>query len=59
MLQKNRGRGLDGSFGNAGSGFEGRRGQTTDMALSRWTKILGVAFVIVTIAANVIAIILK
>lgn len=51
MLQKDRSEGVGAAYGNIG--FEGQRGKSIDNILSRWTKILAIAFGVIIVGANI------
>lgn len=57
MLQKDRSEGLGAAYGNMGS--ESQKGKSIDNILSRWTKILAIAFGVVILGANIALFILN
>jgi len=58
LLQQNRSEGLGSAYGDVGQ-FEGQRGRSLDMALSRYTKILAIAFAVLIVVSNVVIAFLK
>ena len=52
MLQEEKGEGMGSAFGDLGS-FDGKRGQSRDMILKKYTKIFGIIFSVIIIAVCV------
>ncbi|SDN48429.1 preprotein translocase subunit SecG [Acetanaerobacterium elongatum] len=60
VLQDNKSGGMNAVMGGSSDSYYGKnKGRTLDAILSRWTKIIAIAFFVVIVAVNVALVIIK
>lgn len=60
VLQDNKSNGMNAIMGGGSDSYYGKnKGRTLDAILSRWTKIIAIAFFVVIVAVNVALVIIK
>lgn len=60
LLQDNKSNGMNAIVGGSSDSYYGKnKGRTIDAILSRWTKIIAIAFFVVIVAVNIALVVIK